>query len=187
MKARTSKAVGQDAHGSGFCNRVVRHGTGLRFAGESRDRVDEVVDSENETLSRTVAIPDILPAKGGVDLSGGAVQTAFPNPIRCTESVSLTSVNDYGVSIPRRTENEPDELLPAQERVSRRGSDPSWQHTPANQSGHGQPGQGGKTRRRTRRRGGTWQICRERRANGDGNQLRRLKRSSSFGFCLADG
>ena len=55
-------------------------------------------------------------------------ETAFLNPIRCTESVSLTSVIDYGVSIPRRTENQPDWLLPAQERVSRRGSDPSCQH-----------------------------------------------------------
>src|SRR5262245_1929003 len=123
--------------------------------------------------------PDILPAKGGVDLSGGAVQTALPNPIRCTESVSLTSVLDYGVSIPRRTENEPDELLPAQERVSRRGSDPSCQHAPANESGYSQPGQGGKTRRRTQRRGGAKTRFTKRTASNDGNQLRRLKRCSS--------
>jgi hypothetical protein len=44
------------------------------------------------------------------------------------KSVSLTSVIDCGVSLPRRTENEPDCLLPAQGRVSRRGSNPSSQH-----------------------------------------------------------
>jgi len=58
-------------------------------------------------------------------------ETRSFHPIRCTESVRLTSVNDYGVSIPQQTEDQPDCLLPAQERVSRRGSNRSCQHTPS--------------------------------------------------------